>query len=61
MTKKDYELIASVFAETYFDPMDFSAYSIVVPPLVEEFAKRLAKDNPRFNKEKFVAACYGEK
>jgi len=58
MTKKDYKLIASVMQEVLEDPC---LYESVWAVTVEKLAAALQKDNPRFNKEKFVAACYGEK
>lgn len=58
MTKKDYQLIASVMQEVLKDPC---IYESVWAVTVEKLIAALQKDNPRFNKEKFVAACYGEK
>lgn len=55
MTKKDFELIATIlnkhakheyFAETLFDDV------------IADFAETLKKDNPLFDKEKFYKACY---
>lgn len=58
MTKKDYKLIASVMQDVLEDPC---LYESIWATTVEKLAAALQKDNPRFNKEKFVAACYGEK
>lgn len=63
MTKKDYELVAAVFAEhvaAYKELGDtkevadkLNAIGIVVAALSREFET----DNPRFLRGKFVAAC----
>jgi hypothetical protein len=58
MTKKDYELIARVLRETsvlclggsYKDARAIQAYA-------EAFADEFALTNPRFNRERFLAAC----
>lgn len=49
MTKKDYELIAGVFARTAWDDI---AKSMAVNLAIE-----LEKDNPRFDRAKFLTAC----
>ena len=55
MTKKDFELIASIlnkhakrefFAETLFDNV------------IQDFAEKLKQSNKLFDKEKFYKACY---
>ena len=55
MTKKDYQLIASIlnyhakreyFAETLFDNV------------IGHFAAKLAEENPKFNKEAFYKEVY---
>lgn len=56
MTRKDYELIASHLAGTYrahymlrsLDGVNAAIYSV---------ARALAKDNPRFDRDKFIEAC----
>ena len=55
MTKKDYKLIALSIAtvkassEVHNHPM--------IKWVAEELADNLAQDNPRFDKNKFLAAC----
>lgn len=58
MTKKDYQRIALAMRNVLKNPFYYGSGWIVV---LEELTKVLAEDNPRFNKKKFVAACYGEK
>jgi len=53
MTKKDYELIASVLRERLGDSYD-NAYARL---LVKKMADALAKQNPKFNRHKFLQAC----
>lgn len=48
MTKKDFELIASVIKPLEIDFKGFIASC---------FADALASKNPRFNKDKFLKAC----
>lgn len=52
MTKKDYELIASVLraAITDYD-------HLVVIDLARDFANALQADNPRFERDTFLRAC----
>lgn len=55
MSKKDYELIASVLrgAKAYTKPDDHVL-------LVGDFTNALATTNPRFDRARFIAACMGE-
>jgi hypothetical protein len=50
MTKKDFELIASTVQELALKPND-KAY------VAERFAHRLATENARFDRAKFLRAC----
>ncbi len=55
MTRKDYVLIAKVFADIVDD---FGQGEAVQPSLIaEELADALAKDNPQFDRERFLTAC----
>jgi hypothetical protein len=54
MTRKDYELIAKVFAEV--DTCSDGAAE-VVEELAHALANALADDNPRFDRARFLAAC----
>jgi len=53
MTKKDYELIASVL-NSY--ARNKGAWD--VDDLIYDIASALEEDNPRFNKDTFYDACY---
>lgn len=53
MTKKDFELIAEAI---YQADISWEATDVVA----KEFAERLEKQNPRFDKEKFIKDCGGE-
>lgn len=61
MTKKDYELIAKVFADNTFSPdstIDFDAgYDAGRKHLAESLAYAFEDENPRFNRERFLTAC----
>lgn len=50
MTKKDYELIASVIRQM-FSLGDDQLY------VADMFAVTLAKQNPRFDRDRFLQAC----
>lgn len=55
MTRKDYQLIADIFANIV---EDFGQGEPVQPSLIaEELSDALAKDNPRFDRERFLKAC----
>lgn len=55
MTKKDFELIARVLkAGRNADRPDSS---ITVDAIAEDFAGALAKENPRFDRRRFLKAC----
>ena len=49
MTKKDYVLLANVIARL--------THPLTVGETAVSIADSLAKDNPRFNREKFLQAC----
>ena len=50
MTRKDYVLIAEVLRnQAFISKVDFEL-------LVEDFADALAKENPRFDRERFLVA-----
>lgn len=52
MTKKDYELIASILKFRQ-EQINERAYKL----LIADFINTLASKNPRFNREKFLQAC----
>jgi hypothetical protein len=53
MTRKDYRLIAEVF----YDHLLFHGPEVEVEALAHRMSKRLAQDNERFDKAKFLEAC----
>jgi len=61
MTKKDYILIASVLKESKSFPIEIRETNkkiITINDLIsEKMADVLQKENPRFNREKFLTAC----
>lgn len=60
MTKKDYELIASVLKQAILFCDDTSNQDddiLLLETLSKRFADTLASKNPRFNREKFLKAC----
>lgn len=50
MTKKNYVQIAAILSEAgqYGDPVDY---------ITAELCDVFAQDNPRFDRERFIAAC----
>jgi hypothetical protein len=54
MTRKDYVRIAAILSDARTINL-FSAET--VDRLVEHFARMLAADNPRFDPDRFAAAC----
>jgi hypothetical protein len=57
MTKKDYELIARLLRGRYRRSTDDADARVLV--LIVDFADALAEGNPRFDRERFIAACTG--
>lgn len=45
--RQHYNAIANILRDTYATPLT-----------VRKFADYLAADNPRFDRERFIAACY---
>jgi hypothetical protein len=56
VTKKDYELIASVLARftNLTTPVEIGATATAI---ADSLANRLMLDNPRFKRDTFLAAC----
>lgn len=54
MTRKDYELIAAVLKSEL--EIANAVYAASVRNLAYTFADRLASDNPKFDREKFLNA-----
>jgi len=69
LTRKDYEAIAYIIYTNRVghagdngaaDQEENSNYTKMYPRLViRELADYMAADNPRVDREKFIAACYG--
>ena len=71
MTRKDYELIASLFSK-HIDYYESEAASLIevgfkaqayggahaLKDLATTFSYELEKTNPRFNRERFLKACF---
>ena len=56
MTKKDYEIIAQAINEAMVDHDDRLFYHVY--NVVMGIATALERENPRFNKEKFLKAAW---
>jgi hypothetical protein len=61
MTRKDYELIAEALASTRYDNNSSIAEAEQWRRDLEAVASALAEDNPRFDKDRFIAAAEEEK
>tara|TARA_R100000808_G_scaffold11131_1_gene28922 strand:+ start:428 stop:634 length:207 start_codon:yes stop_codon:yes gene_type:complete len=64
MTKKDYELIAEAIEQCAWFygsgapwPDDLRTPEVVLRGVAMELVERLAADNPRFDGQRFLAAC----
>lgn len=60
MTKKDYEVIAGAINFCNYELRQHNGNGEVVAGVTivaEELASRLEKNNPRFNRERFLTAC----
>lgn len=63
MTRKDYKLIADAVKSTrhcWLHPKDEEAASYILDELANILANKLANDNSRFNRDKFIVACGGQ-
>jgi len=65
MTKKDYELIAKAINDVYFglrthspatDTREIGVQTL--GRLVANLGQRLQQDNPKFNPDRFMEACF---
>ena len=57
MTRKDYELIASVLADLNADFNNGGDDTISLQLVATELAETLAAENPRFDRERFLIAA----
>lgn len=56
MTRKEYRMIALVILERYSMDID-EEQRLLLRNLAYSMATMLAVDNPRFNRDKFLATC----
>jgi hypothetical protein len=63
MTRKDYIIIAGVLQNAYSISLDVHTHANpqAVQEIANAFACALANDNPRFNREHFLAVVLGQK
>ncbi len=59
MTKKDYKAIAGAVKDTAFIKAN-GLYYLVLDEFLGRLGYLFKADNPRFDAERFRAACYGE-
>ena len=59
MTRKDYILIAKAFRQAQEDNYGDSSANAGIEYASDLLADALAKENPRFDKDKFIKACVG--
>jgi len=57
MTRKHFEAVARMFHETLSNPTVGSSARVAVIALVHQHADYFASENPRFDRERFIAAC----
>ena len=57
MTKKDYIMIASIIKDNSVSDDKLIRY-IAKDPLIKDFVIMFKKDNKRFDKERFIKACF---
>jgi len=54
-TKKTYEFVAEVLRQEHSIALYYEKASLILT--VEAFADAFQRDNPRFNRERFLKAC----
>ena len=54
-TKKDYKAIAEIIKNNY--EVSTVPVKLVLQDMTDQFAQYFISNNPRFNRQKFVAAC----
>jgi hypothetical protein len=59
MTSRDFRAIAGIIAEARKDGADTDSRGYVLTSLAQDFARYLATTNPRFDRERFMAAATG--
>lgn len=57
MTRKDYVMIAETLADLMADFNNGGDDTISLTLVAVELAETLAKDNPRFDRDRFLTAC----
>lgn len=56
MTRKDFELIANAI-KPLTNPLHSDAGRLTAEAIAKNLANALAKENPRFDRPRFLAAC----
>jgi hypothetical protein len=57
MTRKDYVMIAETLADLMADFNNGGDDTVSLTLVAVELAETLAKDNPRFDRDRFLTAC----
>lgn len=57
MTKKDYELIAGEISKSVLNNEDSYQAEMALTYLARSLSTRLAEENPRFDRARFLTAC----
>ena len=57
MTRKDYQLIASIIKSEAEAWKPNSTQAVMCDQFAKAFAQKLAEDNPRFDASRFFKAC----
>ena len=60
MSKRHFEAIARLIRSEHEDAQSVEA-TLVIERLAQRMANVLGGDNPRFDRERFLDACYGPK
>lgn len=58
LAKKDYRAIASIINKLEMGWQDKPITLILIDDLIEELSIYFKQDNPLFNKQKFIDACW---
>jgi hypothetical protein len=59
MTRKDYVMIAAIIKDANYTAKKFkdTAGAVMLYHVASELSDELAKDNPRFDRDRFLIAC----
>tara|TARA_Y100000310_G_scaffold266220_1_gene277647 strand:- start:835 stop:1020 length:186 start_codon:yes stop_codon:yes gene_type:complete len=59
LTRKDYKAIAAIIQENTFLLWGGECRFLLRAALTHKLADYMAADNPNFDRDKFIKACYG--